>query len=71
MPTTLTLILTHVQDCAHSANTLKYAAPLRVSIRAAPANLEHDARDPALWTHDRAVEWLRTELADHFRCARH
>jgi len=51
------------KDSAHSASTLSYAAPLRVAIKAAPSNLELDRRDPALWNHDQAAEWI-TKVTD-------
>merc|ERR1712166_666767 len=51
------------RDVAHSANTLQYAAPLRVAVRAAPKNLELDPKDPALWSAAQALEWLNTICA--------
>ena len=52
---------------AHSANTLKYAAPLRVAVqslsKASKAKLELDVRDPALWSHDQIAAWVRNTAA--------
>uniref|UniRef100_A0A7S2AZM4 Kinesin-like protein n=1 Tax=Octactis speculum TaxID=3111310 RepID=A0A7S2AZM4_9STRA len=45
-------------DVAHSANTLKYASPLRVAVQRAPPNLELDVRDPALWDHSQIAAWV-------------
>ncbi|KAJ1461526.1 P-loop containing nucleoside triphosphate hydrolase protein [Pelagophyceae sp. CCMP2097] len=57
-----TVVLAHVsplaRDVAHSANTLGYAAPLRVAVSAAPQALERDARDPALWDAETLVAWV-------------
>ena len=52
---------------AHSANTLKYAAPLRVAVqslaKASKANFQVDVRDPALWDHDQIAAWVRDTAA--------
>ena len=52
---------------AHSANTLKYAAPLRVAVqslsKASKAKLELDVRDPALWSHGQIAAWVRDTAA--------
>ena len=54
-------------DVAHSANTLKYAAPLRVAalLRRSPQTkaLELDVNDPALWSHDQIATWVRETAA--------
>ena len=47
------------KDVSHSANTLSYAAPLRVAA-AAPVHVERDLRDPALWNNSQMVEWVGT-----------
>lgn len=48
------------RDAAHSTNTLKYAAPLRVAVRKKNLNLELDKHDPALWTNDKVVSWMQS-----------
>jgi hypothetical protein len=57
-----TVVLAHVsplaRDVAHSLNTIKYAAPLRVAIAAPNPHLQRDDRDPALWSQDRVAEWV-------------
>ena len=45
------------KDLAHSANTLGYAAPLRVAA-AAPMSIERDPRDPANWSNQEIVDWV-------------
>jgi hypothetical protein len=53
------------RDVSHSANTLKYAAPLRVAAqRGGSGGLERDPRDPALWTHAQACDWLTAAASD-------
>jgi len=52
------------RDLAHSANTLKYAAPLRVAAGKVQGAEERDPRDPALWTHDQMCGWLSRVCAD-------
>ena len=48
------------RDTAHSANTLKYAAPLRVAALASSlVTLEHDPADPALWDGAQLAGWVR------------
>jgi len=47
------------RDAAHSANTLKYAAPLRVAASSSRVKLERDPADPALWDGPQLVEWLQ------------
>lgn len=51
------------RDIAHSANTLGYAAPLRVAVGASMAkkNWETDPLDPSYWDHDATVAWVRTK----------
>ena len=55
-------------SCAHSTNTLQYAAPLRVALRDAEAKgvtIERDPRDPALWDEAQIGAWLAaTALGD-------
>ena len=48
-------------DIAHSANTLGYAAPLRVAVMESEASggWEVDPLDPAGWGHEQLVEWVR------------
>eukprot|EP00976_Prorocentrum_cordatum_P055516 1120266-Prorocentrum_minimum.AAC.1 len=63
------------RDVAASANTLKYAAPLRVAAKRAAAPLQADPRDPANWTHAQAKDWLamaaRDPTVDTASLARH
>ena len=47
------------RDAAHSTNTLKYAAPLRVAVRQSKGQMEVDQSDPALWNNDKIVEWMQ------------
>lgn len=59
-----TVVLAHVsplaRDAKHSVNTISYAAPLRVAVRAKPpSTYERDAADPALWTFDQCAEWVK------------
>ena len=59
------------KDLAHSANTLGYAAPLRVAA-AAPMSIERDPRDPANWSNQEIVEWVaeqtvRVDIIGHAR----
>lgn len=49
-------------DISHTANTLKYAAPLRVVIQPSTKNknqMEVDKRDPLLWTNAQVMTWLK------------
>ena len=48
------------RDIAHSANTLQYAAPLRVAVNAKRKAQELDPRDPALWSNQQTLDWLST-----------
>ena len=41
------------------------AAPLRVAVRLPTGPLERDERDPALWDHAKAVEWLKATASTH------
>ena len=51
------------RDVSHSANTLGYAAPLRVAIATAKGvKLEVDVRDPALWGADAIAEWVAESI---------
>ena len=53
-------------DAKHTVNTLQYAAPLRVAMRAASATpLEVDVRDPAGWDHALAKAWLEATAVEH------
>jgi len=48
-------------DISHTSGTIKYAAPLRVSVSAnANSNkkMERDLMDPALWSNEKVVEWV-------------
>lgn len=51
-----------VSDISQTKSTIKYAAPLRVSVSAATAsvlkNLEVDKLDPALWSNSEMVSWI-------------
>jgi kinesin family protein 2/24 len=51
-------------DISHTANTLKYASPLRVAAQEERANgrkarLELDVMDPALWTAPQVIDYLK------------
>ncbi|KAH7105093.1 P-loop containing nucleoside triphosphate hydrolase protein [Auriculariales sp. MPI-PUGE-AT-0066] len=52
----------HIQDAAHSANTLSYAAPFRSVAPKytgpAPVNTE----DPRTWDHDHSIDYLKRGL---------
>jgi len=63
-----TVVIGHVspmkRDVKHSQNTLAYAAPLRVAVRAAPnKSYERDPNDPALWNAEQASAWVRSKEA--------
>ena len=47
--------------CAHTSNTLAYAAPLRVALAADAKPMQRDARDPALWSEEQICAWLGDE----------
>ena len=51
-----------VSDISHTKNTVKYAAPLRVSVAASAStskkNVELDVHDPALWNNEQMVQWV-------------
>jgi kinesin family protein 2/24 len=49
-------------DIDHTSSTVKYAAPLRVAVAASnkQKNLELDVHDPALWTSDEIVSWVKS-----------
>jgi hypothetical protein len=55
---TQTVVIAHVSPCAtdvaHSLNTLRYVAPLKVKA-VKPAI---DPENPATWTHEQAVRWI-------------
>jgi len=52
------------RDVAHAADTLKYAAPLRVAVRNEDrTKLERDPNDPALWSPAEIVTWLQALCA--------
>eukprot|EP00026_Physarum_polycephalum_P004301 Phypoly_transcript_04319.p1 GENE.Phypoly_transcript_04319~~Phypoly_transcript_04319.p1 ORF type:complete len:665 (+),score=140.64 Phypoly_transcript_04319:83-2077(+) len=59
MRTTQTVVIAHVSPCAtdvaHSLNTLRYVAPLKVR-SGKPAI---DPKNPAMWTHEQTVEWIK------------
>lgn len=65
----LAMVSPLARDAAQSANTLAYAAPLRVATAASVAgagrasgggvNWERDARDPALWSNAQLVALLQ------------
>lgn len=61
-----TVVLAHVsplaRDSSHSLNTLKYAAPLRVAVAKTSKKMERDIADPAMWSHDEAVNWVGETL---------
>lgn len=49
-------------DISHTANTLKYASPLRVVIQPSiesKSQMEVDTRDPLLWTNAQVINWLK------------
>lgn len=56
------------KDAAHTVNTLQYAAPLRVAVQGKKKNggaigggggdLPVDPKDPVLWSHEAACDWL-------------
>jgi len=49
-------------DISHTANTLKYASPLRVVIQSSIENsvqIKVDKRDPLLWTNAQVMMWLK------------
>jgi len=49
-------------DIDHTSSTVKYAAPLRVAVSASSRqnNLELDVHDPALWSSDKIVSWVKS-----------
>ena len=51
------------KDVSHSANTLKYAAPLRVAAGVG-LGLPVDPKDPAFWDSTAICEWVTTVAAD-------
>jgi len=54
-----------VSDIAHTKNTVKYAAPLRVAV-ATPdrqKSFERDVFDPALWNNDEIVSWVESVVS--------
>lgn len=71
----LAMVSPLARDAAQSANTLAYAAPLRVATAAGAgaagagagasggAAWERDARDPALWSNLELVAWLQDAAA--------
>ncbi|GMH96320.1 hypothetical protein TrVE_jg3726 [Triparma verrucosa] len=47
-------------DISHTASTLKYSAPLRVAMQGlAGKKLQRDELDPALWSADQTLEYLK------------
>jgi kinesin family protein 2/24 len=58
-----TVVLAHVSplamDVKHTANTINYSAPLRVSIASTDSNrvIEKDDSDPVYWSADRIKTW--------------
>jgi hypothetical protein len=61
-----TVVLAHVsptaRDVKHSLSTLGYAAPLRVAVHRAPAGMERDLHDPALWDNAQARARARVRV---------
>merc|ERR1740122_296821 len=47
------------KDVSHSANTLKYAAPLR-EVLGTSCQMAQGSAAPALWTHEQVSAWLKT-----------
>ena len=58
-----TVVMTNVSpmasDVAHSSNTLKYSAPLRVAVGKGREGLQRDQDDPANWSREEAEERIR------------
>jgi kinesin family protein 2/24 len=56
----------NVNDAAHTLNTLTYAAPLRVaiSLKKDSKALPVDPKDPVLWSHDVACDWLHAQIVE-------
>ena len=54
------------KDAAHTVNTLQYAAPLRVAIlkKKGAVDLPVDPKDPVLWSHEAACDWLAKQASD-------
>jgi len=52
-------------DISHTANTLKYASPLRVVIQPSiktKVQMEVDKRDPLLWSNAQVMTWLKEKF---------
>ena len=52
-----------VCDFAHSLNTVRYAAPIRVTMAKAQVRAA-DPKDPSEWDHDRIAQWARDQRVD-------
>jgi hypothetical protein len=63
-----TVVVAHVsplaRDASHTADTLAYAAPLRVALSGPQPTLEVDPRDPVLWTSGQMSAWLARTAAE-------
>ncbi|RKP04767.1 P-loop containing nucleoside triphosphate hydrolase protein, partial [Thamnocephalis sphaerospora] len=53
-----------VHDIAHSLNTLRYVAPIRVVRPANAARPPVDRRDPSTWSHKQFAKWLKATSHD-------
>ena len=63
-----TIVIAHVspfiQDAAHSANTLSYAAPFKSSPPSLNGPVAYDASDPRTWDSERTRDWLRSAFEE-------
>ncbi|KDQ13304.1 hypothetical protein BOTBODRAFT_160588 [Botryobasidium botryosum FD-172 SS1] len=48
----------HIQDAAHSVNTLSYASPFKMSPPKPTGPVVYNSADPRTWNHEQTVEWL-------------
>ena len=48
----------HLQDTAHSVNTLSYASPFKMAPPKLLGPAPYDETDPRTWEHDQTVAWL-------------
>ncbi|KAJ3047491.1 hypothetical protein HK097_011493 [Rhizophlyctis rosea] len=59
-----TAVIAHVSpnllDASHSANTLKYVAPLKIPPPTTAPRPDPD--DPQIWTHETARSWVRSKI---------
>lgn len=54
----------HLQDAAHTVNTLSYAAPFKVAIPPPKKALRYDDTDPRTWNNEQLIKWFTIQVTN-------